>query len=495
MADLSRQAFTAPDISALTNRVFVNAEALTHLYRNEEQFSSNTYDDVDTKSIIPSILFWADKDLHYSFRKGSSAQYVSVFTEFDPRVPLRGGNFKRTEIGYHLPEVLTRDDDAKPGDGLITKKATYPTIYQDLNADMGVLHLRSCMDWHLLDFAKHFNNFQDYSRITGSIFDSMNRGLQLVDRLLVDTFVTSLFGGFLHCYPSANPLFRFFTDASDNFMPDESFSKNARQFYKKDGELAKYIGKLSKYTQLFFKAKRGYLTNLNSSEVIGDNSSAAIPKRSEMLDDTSDKDKTLKALRSWYLNTGSDGKYTDRGALLRRLSLQSFVMSLYGNIQELTDLSAENWSGHDFSAENKDKKGLTLSCNHSDLVVFLNNEDYEEAKNDLVGSPAMGSFTGRLNGIIDRLEAQGVNFLPLRYIVPGTAAIIDKAVFSIKEFYHSDNFEYFAYHLVESRIKHVFKQVVLYQKMVGRILQLAKGQKYAVPVWWGSKHLPVLTEK
>lgn len=305
----------------------------------------------------------------------------------------------------------------------------------------------------------------------------------MLAKLIVDTFIISLFGGFLHCYPVGHPLYRFFGEAED-VVPDQEFSKQAKKFYDKDGETRKRIQELSKWTSKWYKARIGYLTNLINHEVIGQNQDRKISKFTETKPDVSTKDKALATMRKWYLRTDSNGKYNEAGSTLRRTSLYSFASVLDGTLRDLTRLDSKNWCGHDFYEDtNKDKVGTPLRASPDKLLVFMNDEDLSEMRTRLRGSEADGVFTEAFNGKIERWEALGVTFYGLNFIAPGTAAIVDEIAFKIREYFSGDYVQFHPYDLVTSRIKHIYVKPVLYEKVVARVIMPAEGQQYAVPAY------------
>lgn len=495
MAEVARttQKWTKPDINTETVKAFgLLSDIAKYIYRNETQFPANKYEDIAENTMIPSVLFWSDQDLYYSVRGSLGDDYVQRFWFIDEKAPLRG-NYKRSEIGVMFADILKDEHEKKPGDNIVTPKQHYVPIWQDQAAPIADIHIRSFVDWHQFDFATHFNNFTDYARITSQIFGTLARANALLAKLLVDTFIVSLFGGFLHCYPVGHPLYRFFGTATD-VVPDKNFSTLATDFYKQDGEVSKRIQELAKWVAKWYKARTGYLTNVIEHEVIGQNTDKKVKKYSEQKADLSNKQKTLETMRKWYLKTDASGKYTETGHSQRRISLYSFASALDGTLYDLTQLDAKNWCGHDFYAEQKDKVGMTMSARPQDLIVFMNNEDLSEIRFGLKGSEASGVFTEMFNGKIERWERAGVTFYGLNFVAPGTAAIVDQVAFSLREYFHGDYEQFHAYDLITSRIKHVYVKPVLYEKVVSRVITPAAEQKYAVPAYWGSKNLPFLAE-
>lgn len=482
-----------PDINSETEKAFgVMAEMAKYLPKNEIQFPVGKYEDISENSLIPSLLFWADHDLYYTARNNEDESYVRRFWEVDLKAPHRG-QYKRTEVGDIFPDILKDEHERKPGDNLVTPKQHYVPFYQDQSAPIADIHARSFVDWHQFDFALHFNNWEDYTRVNSQIWNALARANSLLAKLLVDTFIISLFGGFLHCYPVGHPLYRFFSENNDT-TPDKEFSDLAEKFYKKDGEVRKRIQEISKWVGKWYKAKVGYLTNLVNHEVIGQNQEKKIPKFAECKPDLSTREKAVQAMRKWYLKTDSNSKYTEAGHMLRRTTLYSFASVIDGTLRDLTLLDAKNWCGHDFYAETKDKLGIPVRATPDRLMVFMNDEDLSEMRTRLRGSEADGVFTESFNGKIERWEKLGVTFYGLNYIPPGTAAIVDELAFKLKEYFSGDYDQFHAYDLVTSRIKHIYVKPVLFEKVVARVIMPAEGQQYAVPAYWGSKNLAFLAQ-
>lgn len=488
-----------PDIQAETVKAFgLMDEMAKYIYKHEDTFPADKYEDIADNMMIPSMLFWSDQDLYYTIRQSINPPYVQRFWEMDVKAPLRG-NYKRTEVGEIFPEIIKDEHEKKPGQPLVTPKQKYVPFIQDQCAPIQDIHARTFVDWHQFDFAVQFNSFADYNRVVQMIWNVLAKANARLAKLLVDTFIVSLFGGFLHCYPTGHRLYRFFGSKKDDVVPDKEFSEMAHEFFggkdNEDGEVRKRIQELAKWVGKWYKARVGYLTNVLEHEVIGQNNNKTVAKFADCKVDLSTKEKALEAMRHWYLDTDSSSKYTKTGHTLRRISLYAFASALDGTIYDLTQDDTKNWCGYDFYADtNKDKSALSMQALPQDLIVFMNNEDLSEIRFGLKGSEASGVFTEAFNGKIERWEKQGVTFYGLNFVPPGTAAIVDKLAFSIKEYFHGDYSQFHAYDLVESRIKHLYVKPVLYQKVVARVIHPAKDQKYAVPSYWGSKNLSFIAQ-
>lgn len=488
MAD--RKGFEAWDTSSEAAKVLAVAEQIREAYKNSVLMPANEMKEVE-KGFAPSHLFFTDYDLYYSFPNNLRKPYVMEFLDEDERAPYRGF-YKRTEVGQMFPEIITDAETPKPGDKLVFKRQTPVNIYQDESAPLEDWHLRNCVDWHHFDFSQRFLSASDYFNITTAVFRAMQRGNALVERAIVDYYLTSILG--IYSYPMTDILFPLFTE-NDDYAPDEQFSKNARSFYLKTKEVKKRLEVFGKYITKYYKARESYLTNLNTHEVIGQALDKTIPKWDERLFDRSDKNKALEYVRECFMMKDNSNKYTMVGYTLRRQSLDAFLSAIFFKLDTMMKESASNWCGHKFGQDNKDKEAYYLQCEPQNLIVFMNSMDLNDALN-LKGSNVEGPFTEAtpIRSGIQKYTAMGVRFYGLDYILPSMCIVLDKMAFRIIEYFNKVYDQFHAYDLVDSKVTHVYKKLVLYRIVACNTLELAKGQKYAVPIAWGSRHLPFLRE-
>lgn len=167
----------------------------------------------------------------------------------------------------------------------------------------------------------------------------MRKGNALIEKLFVDTFIANVLG--LWSYPVGDILFRFFTD-SDDYVPEEQYSKVARGFYLKDGEIKKNLKELSKYVRKYYLNRVPYLTNVNTHEVIGQSMDLTIPEATKALADRADATKTLAYLRKCFLSQDSSNKYNKVGYALRRLSVDSLSSMIFKIINRMMTVNAMN---------------------------------------------------------------------------------------------------------------------------------------------------------
>lgn len=113
----------------------------------------------------------------------------------------------------------------------------------------------------------------------------------------------------------------------------------------------------------------------------------------------------------------------------------------------------------------------------------MNSMDLTDALN-VKGSSVEGPFTDAMpiKSGIQKYLGMGVRFYGLDYILPSMCIVIDKLAFRIIEYFNREYDQFHAYDLVDSKVTHVYKKLVLYKIVACNTLELAKGQKYAVPI-------------
>lgn len=487
---MNRNKFKAADIAGQALKILSIAEQLKEAYKNDISMPPNKIEDVQGQ-FAPAHLFFSEKDLYYSDVPDYDAEYVIEFLDDDRRAPHRGF-YKRTEVGRMYPEIVKDEDIPKPGDKLVTPRRQPVSIWQDESVPIPDLHFRNYVDFHRFDFAINFLNSEDYFKITNAIFDAIRQGNAMMERAIVDTFLASIIG--LYVYPRGHELYPLFTD-SDDYTPDDQYSKVSRGFLIKNGEIRKRLQELTKYVQKYYVARDSYLTNLNHHEVIGQQSDKTIPLWNKKLVDRGDATKTLKAVRDWFFTAGQDKKYKEVGYNLRRQSLTAFASSLFHMMDRMMTVDRRNWCGHKFGQENKDVEGYPLRCRPENMLVFMNKSELRDLM-WLKGSDVQGPFTESMpiKEYFQTYLAKGVRFYGVDFMLPSMAIVLDKISFRLVEYYREVYNQFHAYDLVDSKIEHIYKKIVLYTKVACNTLELAAGQKYAAPIGWGSEILPMLTE-
>lgn len=237
------------------------------------------------------------------------------------------------------PDVVKDADVPGPGKELVWRRREPVNIYQDESAKLGDIHFRNSVDFHMFDLSQHFLDSADYMRIKNAIFDSMRAGNAQIEKLWVDSFISSILG--IWSYPYGDPLFQFFTN-DDTYVPDEAYSKVARNLLKKDGELRKNLVEFRKYVSKYYINRIPYLTSPNTHEVIGQSLDLTVPKYDKMLADKSDATKTLKYVQKCFLAEDAQKKHTKVGYTLRRLSVDSLSQVLFKTLDRMMSFNALN---------------------------------------------------------------------------------------------------------------------------------------------------------
>lgn len=156
------------------------------------------------------------------------------------------------------------------------------------------MHLRNCVDFHNFDSATPFLDASSYFRFRDECIQSANGGNAALINLVVDYFIASVVG--LYSYSRGSQLYRFFCE-NDEMTPDQNYSKNAQQFYFNNGEIKRHLKELRKYVKKNYISRYGYLSNLITHEVIGNNVERKVPQWKTKLVDRSDANKALAAVR------------------------------------------------------------------------------------------------------------------------------------------------------------------------------------------------------
>lgn len=487
---LQREAYKNWDITGQAEKVLAISEQLKNAYKGSIWDPANTIVDVD-KGFAPSHLFFTDKDLYYSDYSQVNPPYVYEFLDFDQRAPYRGF-YKRTEVGVMFPEIVKKADVPEPGNAIVWKRREPVNIWQDESAPLDDIHFRNVVDFRIFEFAKHFLDANDYAVFKNAIFDSMRKGNARIEKLWVDTFIANLLG--LWSYPKGSVLFKFFTN-DDNHVPEENYSKVARGFYLKDGEIRKKLIELGKYVRKYYINRVPYLTNVNTHEVIGQSLDLTIPEADKALADRSDASKTVSYVRKCFFNQDSSNKYTKVGYTLRRLSIDSLSSMIFKVLNRMMTENALNWCGHEYGKDMKDKEGMELRCKPNNLIVLMNNEDLADMFK-ILGSQATGPFTERqdIRGTVSNYLAMGIKFYGVDFILPSMAVVLDKIGFRFIEYFNESYSRFHEYDLIDATVHHMFKKPVLYRKVACNVIELAEGQKFALPLGWASDHLPYIRE-
>lgn len=487
---MNRTAYQNWDIQDQAAKVFLLAEEVKNAYKASVLDPANTKAQVDA-NFAQANLFWNEKDLWYSDYQFLNPAYVDEFLDYDNRLPFRD-RYVKTEVGVMFPHIVKAEDIPQPGQPLVWKKREPVNIWQDESAPLPDLHFRNVVDFRIFDYATHFLDSTSHANITNAIFDAMRRGNARIEKLWVDTFIASLLG--LWSYPMGSVLFRFFTD-DDSYTPDEQYSKVARQFYLKDGEIRKNLTKLKAAVKEYYKNRIPYLTNINTSEIIGQSLDRTIPKWDKALADRSDKTKTLAYVRKCFLAEDKNKKYTESGYLLRRLSVDCLAAMVFKVIDRMMTENAFNFCGHEYGKDMKEKEGMELRCKPENLLVLMNNEDLSDVLS-VLGSQIKGAFTETSphRGKVEEYLRMGVRFYGVDFILPSMAIVLDKVAFRFVEYLNESYSHFHEYDIVNSTVHHMMKKPVLYKKVACQVIELAEGQKYALPIGWASEHLPYIRD-
>lgn len=157
--------------------------------------------------------------------------------------------------------------------------------------------------------------------------------------------------------------------------------------------------------------------------------------------------------------------------------------------------NALNWCGHEYGKDMKDKEGMELRCKPNNLIVLMNNEDLADMFK-ILGSQATGPFTERqdIRGTVSNYLAMGIKFYGVDFILPSMAVVLDKIGFRFIEYFNESYSRFHEYDLIDATVHHMFKKPVLYRKVACNVIELAEGQKFALPLGWASDHLPYIRE-
>lgn len=487
---LQRKEYENWDINAQADKVLSIAEQIKNAYKGSIWDPANTIVDVE-KGFSPSHLFFTDKDLYYSDYTQFNPPYVYEFTDFDQRAPFRGF-YKRTEVGLMFPEIVKSTDVPQPGSPIVWKRREPVSIWQDESAPLADIHFRNVVDFRIFEFTKHFLDANDYARVKNAVFDSMRKGNSLIEKLWVDTFIANILG--LWSYPVGDVLFRFFT-GNDDYVPEQNYSKVARGFYLKDGEIRKGLIELGKYVRKYYLNRVPYLTNVNTHEIIGQSMDLTVPEANKALTDRSDATKTLKYIRKCFLSQDGKNKYNKVGYALRRLSVDSLSSMIFKVLNRMMTVNAMNWCGHEYGKDVKDVAGMELRSRPENLIVLLNNEDLSDMFK-VLGSQVTGPFTetSDIRGMLSYFTSMGVRFYGVNYILPSMAIVVDKIAFRFVEYFNESYSRFHEYDLIDATVHHMFKKPVLYRKVACNVIEPADGQKFALPLGWASEHLPYIRE-
>lgn len=478
------------DITGQADKVFVLSNQYTNAYKNTVSDPANSLIDVE-KAFAPDHLFHVDKDMYYSDYEQVNPAYVYEFLDFDDRAPLRGF-YKRTELGKMFPTIVKDSEVPSPGQPITWKRREPVSVWQDESAPLSDIHFRNVVDFHMFDFAKHFLVAGDYQRFKDGIFDAMRRGNARIEKLWIDTFIAAVLG--IYSYPMGDALFRFFVD-NDDKTPDEQHSKVARQFYLKDGEIREKLKELKQHVQKYYLNRTPYLTNVNKHEIIGQSLDETIPKWSEALADRSDATKALKYVRQCFLTEDAQKKCTKIGYGLRRMCIDSLSSMIFHILDRMMTENAFNWCGHEYGKSPEAKEAYELRCRPENLVVLLNNGDLTDMYR-VIGSQIEGQIaeTRSIRDTLQSYAARGVSFYGVNFILPSMCMIVDKAAFRLIEYFNESYSRFHEYDLIDATVHHMFKKPVLYRKVACTVLELAKGQKFALPIGWASEHLPYIRD-
>lgn len=113
----------------------------------------------------------------------------------------------------------------------------------------------------------------------------------------------------------------------------------------------------------------------------------------------------------------------------------------------------------------------------------MNNEDLRDMYR-ILGSQTAGPFTESkpVMGEIARYQEKGVKFYGVDFILPSMAMVVDKVAFRLVEYFNETYSQFHPYDLVEASVHHMFKKPVLYRYVAANVIELAEGQKFALPL-------------
>lgn len=125
----------------------------------------------------------------------------------------------------------------------------------------------------------------------------------------------------------------------------------------------------------------------------------------------------------------------------------------------------------------------------------MNNEDLRDMYK-VLGSQITGPFTESqsIQGTLQSYQAQGIKFYGVDFILPSMAIVLDKIAFRLVEYFNESYSQMHPYDLVEATVHHMYKKPVLYRYVSCTVIEPADGQKFALPIGWGSENLPYLRE-
>lgn len=117
------------------------------------------------------------------------------------------------------------------------------------------------------------------------------------------------------------------------------------------------------------------------------------------------------------------------------------------------------------------------------LIVLMNNEDLADMFK-ILGSQTAGPFTESrpVMSEVARYQAKGIKFYGVNFILPSMAVVVDKIAFRLIEYFNESYSMFHPYDLVEATVHHMYKKPVLYRKVACNVLELAEGQKFALPL-------------
>lgn len=122
---------------------------------------------------------------------------------------------------------------------------------------------------------------------------------------------------------------------------------------------------------------------------------------------------------------------------------------------------------------------MEMRMNPGDAVVFMNLEDLKDSRKLVGGTPA-GTFANIPNGGIQDLEAQGVKFYGVPYMLPGTFLILPRYALNIITYFDELYTESFKFHLVDNWIRHTMLKVVAFGNVPGHFGSMAVFQPSSV---------------
>lgn len=429
------------------------------------------------KQMSPQNPLWWVHTLVLSRQNYQLPEFARQFLVYDDKFFLRGGAV-HTEMGVVYPEIVKSDSIPKPGEALTTPRADYIRIIQE-ESGKDPIYLRTHVDQRKFDHAERFYSFFDYAQIMDHYIKVLSDGNVLFLETLIAAMIIAYTGGAV-MFDEGSQLERFFQPTGKDICPTEEWSKKAREFYKDDGETKKVIKREAGRVAQCMKNRAIYDPTLIIDEI---NMQKVEIREPEKFPDISDEAKTKKWLKSMYCDSTDPKKTND---LSRRKALWGLLGAIEYKCHRMNlSRSVQNWMGYDTSKESRDDTyDFPMRCEYTDMVVLMNSEDYMDAK-VTTGGLAIGMFAATQNSTLQNLQALGVTFHGVPYMLPGTFLILHKYQLQIVQYFDDIGTDKFFFHLVDTWIRHTMLKVISFTNFPGHFGAMKTFQPSYV---WLGKH-------